>query len=126
MLCRAGRRLDGISRHLADTAALSLGGSGVRQQQQGMVGLLPPDAGMQPSSAAGFTSLAPQAHMEPVYLVSVARTPLGSFMGALSSLAATDLGAVAIRAAVQRAGVPPGAVGEVYMGNVCSANLGRW
>ncbi|KFM28548.1 putative acetyl-CoA acetyltransferase, cytosolic 2 [Auxenochlorella protothecoides] len=60
-----------------------------------------------------------------VYIVGVARTPLGSFQGGLSSLSATDLGGIAIRAALERAGVSPNDVDEVYMGNVCSANLGQ-
>lgn len=54
-----------------------------------------------------------------VYILGVARTPLGAFQGGLSSLSATDLGAVAIRAALERAGVSPDAVQHVYMGNVC-------
>lgn len=54
-----------------------------------------------------------------VYIVGVARTPLGSFQGGLSSLSATDLGGIAIRAALERAGVSPNDVDEVYMGNVC-------
>lgn len=66
-----------------------------------------------------------QGGMESVYICAAVRTPLGAFLGGLAPLAATDLGAAAIRAAVQRAGVPPEAVGEVYMGNVCSANLGQ-
>lgn len=45
-----------------------------------------------------------------VYLVSAVRTPLGAFLGQLSSASATDLGAAAVRAAVKRAGVPPAAV----------------
>ena len=70
----------------------------------------------------------PRLGIEPVYVVGVARTPLGAFMGRLASLTATDLGAVAIQSAVQRSGVPPAAVGEVYMGNVrrscrCSVQL---
>ena len=58
------------------------------------------------------------------YIVGVARTPMGGFTGALSSLPAPQLGAVAIRAALQRAGVPAEAVQEVFMGNVLSANIG--
>ncbi|GAB4814953.1 hypothetical protein N2152v2_001999 [Parachlorella kessleri] len=61
----------------------------------------------------------------PVYVVGAARTPLGAFGGSLSHLSATELGSVAIKAAVERAGVPPEAVEEVFMGNVCSANLGQ-
>lgn len=60
-----------------------------------------------------------------VFIVGVARTPLGSFQGSLSHLTAPELGAIAIRAAVERSGVPPEAVDEVLLGNVCSANLGQ-
>ena len=60
-----------------------------------------------------------------VFIVSAARTPLGSFQGGLSHLTAPELGAIAIRAAVQRTGLPPEAVEEVLLGNVCSANLGQ-
>jgi acetyl-CoA C-acetyltransferase len=60
-----------------------------------------------------------------VYIVSAARTPLGAFQGNLAHLSATDLGAVAIKAAIERASVPPTAVQEVYFGNVCSAGLGQ-
>ncbi|PHH79256.1 hypothetical protein CDD82_2515 [Ophiocordyceps australis] len=61
----------------------------------------------------------------PVYIVSAARTPMGSFLGSLTSLTATQLGASAIKAAVERAGIKPEAVEEVYFGNVLSANLGQ-
>nr|AHZ96597.1 acetyl-CoA C-acetyl transferase [Aquilaria sinensis] len=60
-----------------------------------------------------------------VCIVGVARTPVGSFLGALSSLSATFLGSVAIRAALKRANVDPSLVQEVFFGNVLSANLGQ-
>lgn len=63
--------------------------------------------------------------MREVYIVSVARTPMGSFSGSLASVSATRLGAVAIKAAVERAGIQPAMVQEVFMGNVLSANLGQ-
>jgi len=63
--------------------------------------------------------------MKDVVIVSAVRTPIGSFLGSLSSLSATDLGAIAIKAAVERAGISPDAIGEVYMGNVLQANLGQ-
>ncbi len=63
--------------------------------------------------------------MKEVVILSAARTPFGSFGGALSSLSATQLGATAIKAALQRAKVPAHLVQEVYMGNVLSANLGQ-
>jgi acetyl-CoA C-acetyltransferase len=61
----------------------------------------------------------------PVYIASLARTPIGSFLGALSSLSAPQLGSAAIGAAVRRAGVEPGLVDEVWMGNVLSAGIGQ-
>ncbi|KAG9902804.1 thiolase, partial [Aureobasidium melanogenum] len=61
----------------------------------------------------------------PVYIVSATRTPVGQFLGSLSSLSATQLGAHAIKHAIQRAGVQPEAVEEVIFGNVLSAGLGQ-
>ena len=60
-----------------------------------------------------------------VYIVSAARTPIGAFQGALSSIAAPHLGATAIKAALARAGLKPEDVGEVFMGNVLSAGIGQ-
>ncbi|KAF8702522.1 hypothetical protein HU200_032903 [Digitaria exilis] len=60
-----------------------------------------------------------------VCVVGVARTPMGGFLGALSSLPATKLGSIAIQAALKRANVDPALVQEVYFGNVLSANLGQ-
>jgi acetyl-CoA C-acetyltransferase len=60
-----------------------------------------------------------------VYIVSAARTPIGSFNGALSTVQAPQLGAIAIKAALERASVAPEMVEEVYMGNVVSANIGQ-
>ncbi len=62
---------------------------------------------------------------DPVVIVSVARTAMGGFQGELSSLATPELGAVAIRAAVERAGVDPQQVEEVIMGCVLPAGLGQ-
>jgi len=61
----------------------------------------------------------------PVYIVSASRTPIGSFLGSLSALRAPDLGATAIRGALERAGIAPDQVGEVFMGNVLSAGIGQ-
>lgn len=55
----------------------------------------------------------------------MARTPLGSFGSNLAALKAPELGAAAIRAAVERSGIRPEDVGEVYMGNVCQAGIGQ-
>src|SRR5450631_414894 len=60
-----------------------------------------------------------------VVIVGAARTPVGSFLGALSSLSAPQLGAVAIKAALERSGVPASAVDEVWMGNVLQAGVGQ-
>ncbi|KAF3325977.1 acetyl-CoA acetyltransferase, cytosolic 1-like protein [Carex littledalei] len=60
-----------------------------------------------------------------VCIVGVARTPMGGFLGALSSLPATKLGSLAIQGALQRANVDPTLVQEVFFGNVLSANLGQ-
>ena len=62
---------------------------------------------------------------DPVVIVSASRTPIGGFMGDLKSLAAPELGAIAIRAAVERAGIKPENVQEVIMGNVLPAGLGQ-
>jgi len=60
-----------------------------------------------------------------IVIVSAARTPMGSFQGDFSSLAAHDLGAAAIRAAVERAGISPELVNEVLFGNVLPAGQGQ-
>ncbi|RKH40915.1 acetyl-CoA C-acetyltransferase [Corallococcus sp. AB049A] len=60
-----------------------------------------------------------------VVIVGAARTPIGSFQGALSKLTAPQLGAIAIKAALERAGVKPEAVQEVIMGNVLQAGVGQ-
>ncbi len=60
-----------------------------------------------------------------VYIVSAARTPIGSFGGSLSTVPATKLGAAAIKGALDKAGIDPNTVNEVFMGNVLQANLGQ-
>ena len=60
-----------------------------------------------------------------VVIVSAVRTPIGSLGGVLSTLTATELGAAAIRGALNRAGIQAEQVEEVYMGNVVSANVGQ-
>jgi acetyl-CoA C-acetyltransferase len=60
-----------------------------------------------------------------VYIVSAVRTPLGSFGGKLSGLTAIELGSIAIKGAISKAGVKAEEVQEVFMGNVLSANLGQ-
>lgn len=63
--------------------------------------------------------------MKEVYVVSAVRTPMGSFMGAFSNIPATQLGSIAIRAAVERASIEVSAVDEVFMGNVLQAGVGQ-
>ena len=63
--------------------------------------------------------------MTDVVIVSAARTPVGSFLGALSSLPASKLGEVAIKAALERAGVPAADVDEVILGQVLQAGAGQ-
>ncbi len=63
--------------------------------------------------------------MKEVYIISAVRTPMGSFGGALSSVPAPKLGATAIKGALDKAGIEPGLVEEVFMGNVLQANLGQ-
>ncbi len=60
-----------------------------------------------------------------VVIVSAVRTPIGSFGGSLAEVPATKLGATAVKAAIERAGVAPEAVDEVIMGSVLQANLGQ-
>ena len=63
--------------------------------------------------------------MANAYLVSACRTPIGKFRGALASVPVGELGAVAVRAAVERSGVDPANVDEVILGNVLSAGVGQ-
>ena len=63
--------------------------------------------------------------MKEVVIVSAVRTPMGSFGGAFSNVSATQLGSVAIKGAVEKAGINPNEIDEVYMGNVLQANLGQ-
>src|SRR4051812_42179796 len=64
-------------------------------------------------------------HMRDVVIVGAARTPIGSFLGSLASVPAPRLGAVAIKAALERAGLAPGDVGLVHMGSVLQAGVGQ-
>lgn len=63
--------------------------------------------------------------MEEVYIIAAVRTPLGSYGGSLSALSAVELGSLAIKGAINKAGVDMEEIQEVYMGNVLSANLGQ-
>jgi len=63
--------------------------------------------------------------MRQVVILAGARTPIGSFQGALASLSAPQLGSIAVKAALERSGVPGDAVGEVYLGCVLPAGIGQ-
>ncbi|HEY7863753.1 MAG TPA: acetyl-CoA C-acetyltransferase, partial [Thermoanaerobaculia bacterium] len=63
--------------------------------------------------------------MSDILILSAARTPIGSFLGALSSLPAPALGSAAIKAALERAHVGPGDVEQVLFGNVLQAGIGQ-
>ena len=63
--------------------------------------------------------------MKKAVIVSAARTPIGSFGGAFASLSAIDLGVIAAKEAIKRAGIEPSMVEEVYFGNVLGAGLGQ-
>ena len=63
--------------------------------------------------------------MKEVYIVSAVRTPIGRFMGSLSTVPAPKLGAAAIKGALEKSGIDPKIIDEVIMGNVMSANLGQ-
>ena len=63
--------------------------------------------------------------MKKAVIVSAARTPIGSFGGAFASLSAVDLGIVAAKEAIKKAGIEPSMVEEVYLGNVLGAGLGQ-
>jgi acetyl-CoA C-acetyltransferase len=65
------------------------------------------------------------APSDPIVILSYARTPMGSFQGALAGLAATDLGAAAVKAAIERAGVSGEQVDKIFMGCVLPAGLGQ-
>src|SRR5689334_24251101 len=63
--------------------------------------------------------------MDKPVIISAVRTPIGKFLGALKTLSATQLGSIVVRAAVDRAGLQPGQIDEVIMGNVVGAGLGQ-
>ena len=69
--------------------------------------------------------MAQGSEKDPVVIVSAARTPMGGFQGSLSGKSGPELGAIAVRGAVERAGLTPTAVDEVLMGCVLSAGLGQ-
>lgn len=63
--------------------------------------------------------------MKEVYIISAVRTPIGSFGGTLASKSAVDLGVIAAKEAIQRAGISPNQIDDVVIGNILSAGLGQ-
>ena len=63
--------------------------------------------------------------MKEVYIIAAVRTPIGSFGGSLKSFSATQLGAIAIKGAIEKAGIAPSMVDDVLMGAVIQANMGQ-
>jgi len=60
-----------------------------------------------------------------VYIIAAVRTPIGAFMGGLSTISATELGAIAIKGAIEKSNLPVNLIDEVFMGNVLQAGLGQ-
>ena len=73
----------------------------------------------------GLSRLNKAMSADPIVIVSFARTPMGGFQGAFSGVKATELGATAVKAAVERAGVAPEKIDQIYMGCVLPAGLGQ-
>ena len=63
--------------------------------------------------------------MSSTFIISAKRTPIGAFLGSLSTFTAPQLGSIAIKAAIDAAGLPLDAVSEVIMGNVLTAGVGQ-
>ncbi|XP_049872499.1 acetyl-CoA acetyltransferase, mitochondrial isoform X3 [Pectinophora gossypiella] len=81
---------------------------------------------MQPAKLLrAMAAYSTKVSLNEVVIVSAVRTPIGSFRGSLASLSASELGAVAVKGAIERAGIPKEEIKEVYIGNVCSANMGQ-
>src|SRR5215510_5851857 len=78
-----------------------------------------------PGGVAPFRNRGVFTMKDGIVIVSAARTPVGSFNGAFANLPAHDLGKVAIKAAMERAGVEPARVHEVIMGQILSAGEGQ-
>ena len=63
--------------------------------------------------------------MQETYILSYSRTPIGAFMGSLSSVPATELGSISIKSTIEKINFNKSKIDEVIMGNVLSANLGQ-
>ncbi len=75
--------------------------------------------------AGSATDSRPNACLQDVVILAARRTPIGAFNGSLASLKAPQLGAVAVKDAVAKAGIKPEDVQELFLGNVVSANTGQ-
>ncbi|KAL1966171.1 hypothetical protein VTN77DRAFT_4723 [Rasamsonia byssochlamydoides] len=78
-----------------------------------------------PSQRAFSSSRVAPKEIQEAYILSAARTPTAKFNGSFASLSAPELGAVAIKAAISKSGVPKEKITDVYMGNVLQANVGQ-
>lgn len=80
---------------------------------------------MRPEGSILFKKKVNIIHMKEVFIVSAVRTPIGSFMGSLSTVPATKLGSAAVKGALDKIGLDPKKVQEIYMGNVLQAGEGQ-
>src|SRR5262249_50715252 len=119
---RAQWRLSGMRRRARSPAAAR---TEVRVTDGGRRALTPAGARRWPSRAPSILQTGVDMHTDPVVIVGAARTPLGGLQGDFATLAASELGAVAIKAALDRAGVQPVAVDKVIMGCVLPAGQGQ-
>ena len=79
-----------------------------------------------PSAKRSFTSARPLSkEIQDAYILSAARTPTGKFNGSFVSVSAPELGAVAIKSAINKANVPAGKITDVYLGNVLQGGVGQ-
>ena len=78
-----------------------------------------------PVHLKGNAAMAQISANDPIVVLSYARTPMGGLSGALAEVSATDLGATAVKAAVERAGVKGDEIDRIYMGCVLPAGLGQ-
>ena len=83
------------------------------------------DAGLIRTLAAAITFAAAHTNMKDAVIVSAVRTAIGSFGGSLAPFTGVQLGSMAIRASLEKIGLDPNLVEELFMGNVCQANLGQ-
>jgi hypothetical protein len=126
MLAEAAiRRLRSLQKHLVEFGSLTAALQETTLDAMGSRKETPRNVGSTSTAKRPRVDRFGENNDTEILICSVARTPLGSFQGSLWHLSATDLGSIAIKAAVERANLPVEAVQEIFMGNVCSANLGQ-